>query len=110
MSEKKIDVYEEHGGVLQSDLGRARVTYFRYQIQVEDERVCIFPTKLEIKVTPEEKQIFEGMKEPMSESILFGKSKSAISELAYFESDSELKKKFLKELKAEITNQLKRLG
>lgn len=103
----KIEIFQEHGGVLQSSFGRATVTYFGHQIEPKGGEVTISPAKVTISVSEYEKEIFEQFRKPLTPGLLLGKAKSAIYELKDLDCNPMEKKELLKTLKSELNEIIK---
>lgn len=101
----KVEIFQEHGGVLRSQFGRAEAIYFGPQISVGDNEVRISPSMLKIRITPDEKALFSSFSKPVTGRLLFGRAKSTISDLAFLDCDCNEKRALLRSLKSEI-NQL----
>lgn len=104
-----IEIFEEHGGVLYSRLGKAEVTYFGHQISVQSDEIKITPNAIKFSPSPSEKSLFLDYSKPLTGNLLFNKSRSAINELAFFDCPEKEKAELLKKLRSEINELLKKI-
>lgn len=106
---EKIEIYEEHGGVLYSKLGKAEMTFFAHQISVKESEIAINPNVVKFNATSEERALFSEYAKPVTAKLLFNKSKSVIHELAFSDESPEYKAELLKDLRTEINSVLKKM-
>ncbi|WP_188150899.1 hypothetical protein [Teredinibacter waterburyi] len=107
---KDIEIFQEHGGVLQSTFGKATITFFAQQIELKEDEVKIYPSNVSVTVSKEEKELFEQYYKPVTSRQAYGKAKSAIHELADLNCHPAEKKELLKTLKSDLNQLIKSLG
>lgn len=104
-----VKIYQEHGGVLYSEFGRAKVTYFAQQILVEDNWVVISPASLKFAVSDEERELFLKFRKEKSAKNCYAQCLSNVNELILVSSDGSEKLSLLKKLKSEINRLMKEI-
>ncbi|WP_431689191.1 hypothetical protein [Hahella sp. NBU794] len=100
---EKLDVFQEHGGVLYTKIGRATITFFGYQMSIQEGRLTIRPTSVEVDMAEEEERVLQNYMHPLEAKHLYSKARSAIKEMVLLETDKTEKTLFLKKLKKEVS-------
>ncbi|AZZ92167.1 hypothetical protein EUZ85_16110 [Hahella sp. KA22] len=99
---EQLNVFQEHGGVLYTKIGRATITFFGYQMAVQGGRLTIRPTSVEVDIAEEEERVLQNYMQPLEAKHLYSKARSAINEMFFLETNKTEKTFFLKKLKEEI--------
>ncbi len=110
----ELGVFEEHGGVLFLEQGRAKITFFGHQIATQKlsdaNEVTITPSNVKITVSDNELELVNSLKKEITSTILYSKAKSCLTELAYIDDEpNDIKKDLLTNLRKELNNLIKEL-
>ncbi|ABC30515.1 hypothetical protein HCH_03783 [Hahella chejuensis KCTC 2396] len=106
---KQLCIFQEHGGALYTEVGRARITFFAHQIDIKENNLVMMPTSVQISLTEEEREVFKNFKKPITPSHVYSKARSIVYEICSLNVDGEEKKKLLESLKKEINSLIKKI-
>ena len=106
----QIKVFEEHGGILELDTGKALITCWPQQIETsETSKTVIRPISVTLLLDAEEQQQIQKFSAPKDSRYFRDKARSSITDVAYSHLSKVEKAALLKELKKEISSLEKNL-
>ncbi|WLQ11366.1 hypothetical protein O5O45_16595 [Hahella aquimaris] len=106
---KQLCIFQEHGGALYTEVGRARITFFGHQIDIKKNNLVMMPTSVQISLTEEEVKLFKNYKNPITPSHVYSRARSMVYEMYSLNGGSEEKKRLLESLKKEINLLIKKI-